>query len=81
MFPAAREPPFITMLLAFRGVLVMSSKLYFLCQTVDVFPSYRWYSIHSYEEILKHCNPLHSDRTLSRTEGLILGRQFMKHLK
>ena len=42
IFPAAREPPFITMLLAFRGVLVMSSKLYFLCQTVDVFPSYRW---------------------------------------
>ena len=42
LFPATSEPPFITMLLAFRGVLVMSSKLYFLCQTVDVFPSYRW---------------------------------------
>ena len=42
LFPAAREPPFITMLLAFSGVLVMSSKLSFLCQAVDAFPSYRW---------------------------------------
>ena len=42
LFPAAREPPFITMLLAFSGVLVMSSKSYFLCQAVDAFPSYRW---------------------------------------